>query len=192
MMGDGRPILTRKKIIVVVVVFLLLFGAGSFALLYKGAGQNADSQEPQLEFAAEGSKIAGIQKLITSGGLSWEQYKKVYRALNEELPKLEPESHYFVYVEESLDFSITGASSDSGAIEIPFAPERGEDPEAGSELDSELAGNIVADEDSLDADDDAMADTLLFTMQAESGTEYAVEVYTAGDLETAKVKIEKK
>ena len=184
MMDDSRPILTRKKIIVAVVVFLVLFGAGSFALLYKGAGQNADSQEPQLEFAAEGSKIAGIQKLMTSGGLSWTQYKKVYNALNEELPELEPESRYFNLVEDSVG---SFASENAGRVDIAIEPADYNTYTDPNEVIYEEDPSMITEREEMES-----VDTVSFTMQAESGTEYAVEVYTAGDLETAKVKIEKK
>lgn len=171
----------KKKLLITITVFLAVVGILYFAFFWEGAGQNIEAQEPMFNFAAPGSKIAGIQTLVTKGGLSKEQYQKVYKVLNEQLPALEPDAQYFVYVDDSLDSAKTKSNNPGDNVEIGPIPADGESGEV--EAFSTTAEPRVEME---------LVDTVLFTMLSESGKEYAVTVYTGGDISTAEVKIEQK
>lgn len=162
-MNDTQPIITKRKLLIALVVILILFGAGTFALLYKGPSQEIpDSTEPMLDFAAPGSKIAGIQVLVKNGGLSSEQYTSVYQELNKKLPEMEPDSNYFDYEEGSLSLSTTQK-----------VDEDGQDAEEEIWLE------------------DVVYDLLLFEMTSDAGTKYKVTVNRGENLDKAETKIEK-
>lgn len=183
-MDGTTPIITKKKALIALTVFLVLMGVGTFLLLYQGPSQDIpDDSEPMLNFAAPNSKIAEIQVLVKGGGLSWEQYKKVYVALNEKLPEMEPDARYFYFVEGSL-----GAVASNRANEVNVVIEPSDYTHADpNEVFYEEDRSMITEREEME-----IVDTILFTMRSEAGTEYDVEVYTAGDLETTKVKIEKK
>ena len=177
--GD-KPLLSKKKLLIIGAVGLVALGVGAFALLYQGPGQDVpDSQEPQLEFAAEGSKIAGIQVLVTNGGLSWAQYEKVYKVLNEQLPEMESAARFFVYVEDSLGSASRDGQSVYDNIEMNTAQGRADGIEA------------VEDATGTERVEMELVDTVVFTMRSESGAEYKVSVYTGGGTTKAEVTIEK-
>lgn len=182
--GD-KPRINKKLILIITAVVLLALGAGTFAMLYKGPGQDVpDSQEPMLDFAAPESKIAGIQVLISDAGLSRGQYALVHEKLNKELPELEPESRFFSYVEQSLHFSTSGKTA-SSVEEIAVA-----DSGKGGEQDTvELPDELKLAEDEIKVEEEESLDSVVFKMQAESGTEY--EVVVSLD-DSPKVTIEKK
>ena len=184
-MEEDRPLITKKLVLIVLSLFFLAFGLASFFLLYKGPGQNLDEEEIQLDFATEDSKIAGIQKLITDGGLSQQQYDIVYKKLNDTLPDLEPESRYFTLVEESL--AITSSGKDDNSIDWSSLPS--------SEVQDDTADEPIPEEESVRREvsdgDDAALDMLVFTMRSEFGNEYSVKVVTSADFNSAEVTIEK-
>lgn len=162
-MDSAQPILSKKKIFIVLAVFLVLLAVGTFALLYKGPSQEIpDSTEPMLNFAAPGSKIAGIQVLVKVGGLSNEQYTTVYQELNKKMPEMEPDSRYFDYEEGSLELSSSEPRDDDSY-----------DPDEGI------------------WEEDVVYNLLSFEMTSESGTRYTVTVDRGEDLNGAKTTIEK-
>lgn len=181
-MQNNQPILTKKKLILIGIGVFILLGVGAVVISRANVSQNMpeNQEELYLNFAAEGSKIAGIQALVSNGGLSKTQYNKVYKVLNEKLPEAEPDSRYFIFVEESLG-SKASATAESMYDNVDVSPE----PGAGDE--TEYTREIVSDREEME-----MVDTIVFTMRSESGAEYAVEVYTAGGLTRADVSIEKK
>ena len=63
-MDGEKPRLSLKTILIAIGGFFLIVIAATLVLTYEGPGQDVEGQEPQLEFAAEGSKIAGIQVLV--------------------------------------------------------------------------------------------------------------------------------
>ncbi len=179
-MDGDRPKLSLKKLLIIVGGFFLVVIAATLILTYEGPGQDVEGQEPQFEFAAEGSKIAGIQILVENGWLSWQQYKKVFSELNARLPEMESSSRYFVFVDESLAAG-SNAQRDFDDVVVNYTP--GGD---GEEVEYEQLYTSEAREEM------ETPDTVTFTMRSESNAEYAVEVYTGGDLTTAEVKIERK
>ena len=191
-MDNMQPIITKKKIYIILailVAFLLLLGVGLSALIDKGPGQEVvDESDQLLDYAASGSKIADIQALVTDGGLTNEQYTLAYRELTTKLPKLEPDSSYFAFVEGSLNFTTTATDTAWDAIEVPLAPERGGDegPDVGADSPASSVSGVDASEEV-----NNVIDTLEFIMRSESGAEYKVSIYTGGDLTAAKITIEK-
>ena len=189
-MEGAEPILSKKKLILIgIAILVLALGAGVVLLLTAQPSQEiSDSGEPQLNFAAPGSNVAGIQVLVTDGGLTNEQYTLVYRELTTKLPKLEPDSSYFAFVEGSLNFTTTNTDTAWDAIEVPLAPERGGDegPDVGADSPASSASGVDASEEV-----NNVIDTLEFIMRSESGAEYKVSIYTGGDLTAAKITIEK-
>ena len=180
-LDDSKPRISKKLVLLITAVVLVLLGAGTFALLYKGPGQDVpDSQEPMMDFAGSGSKLAEIQILVTQGGLTWQQYEKVYAALNQRLPELEPASRYFVYVEGSLTATNSGRSETSydnlPAINVPDG-----DSDTVIEDEQEPSERVEME----------LEDTVVFTMRSESGAEYKVSVYIGSSVTTADVTIEK-
>ncbi len=176
-MDGDRPKLSLKKLLIIVGGFFLVVIVATLILTYEGPGQDVDGQEPQFEFAAEGSKIAEIQILVRDGWLSWQQYEKVFQELNAQLPGMEPSARYFVYVDESLVASST-TSTNFDDVVVNYTP--GGD---GEEVEYEQLYTSDAREEM------ETPDTVSFTMRSESGAEYDVEIYTGGDLTTARVKI---
>ncbi len=192
-MDYDQPILSKKKIIIIVAVFFALFGAGCVAyFLSQGPGQDIpDTQEPQFDFAKEGSKIAGIQILMENGGMVQGQFDKVVTSLDEQLSELEPNATYFNYVEESLSITSSGKTS-LPEVEIDDSTVTGNAEYEDDIPDEEYVR--VADEE-LEEDgleNESVFDTVGFVMVSSLGTEYLVSVYTAGNLSTANVTVEKK
>jgi len=179
-MDGEKPRLSLKTILIAIGGFFLIVIAATLVLTYEGPGQDVEGQEPQLEFAAEGSKIAGIQVLVQNGWLSWQQYEIVYKKLNSELPEAEPSSHYFLYVEDSLKEATAATQKSYDDVVVNYVPENEAEAEYEQLYTSYARGEMEA------------ADTLVFTMRSESNAEYDVEVYTGGSLTTANVKIAKK
>ena len=183
MMDNNQPILTRKKLLFIGGAFLVVLMSIAFVIIYRnGPSQDMPDyqEELQFNFVSEGSKIAGIQVLVTNGGLSNGQYKKVCKALGEKLPELEPDSRYFLYVEESLG-SEASSKAESMYNNVDVSPVEGGDE------GQEYTREIVSERNEME-----MVDTVVFTMVSESGAEYNVEVYTAGGLTKADVTVEKK
>lgn len=180
-MEEGAtPILDKKKLVLIGIVFLVLtLGAGAVLLLTAQPSQDIpDSTEPQLEFAADGSKVAGIQVLVRNGGLSWEQYTAVYVELDKKLPALEPSARYFIYEEESL-VAVASGREDYDAVEIEVVTDA---------VEEEVAEQATSSSQRQEME---VVDTVEFIMRSESGARYKVSVYTAGGTTKAEVKIEK-
>ena len=184
--GD-KPRINKKLILIITAVVLLALGAGTFALLYKGPGQDVpDSQEPMLDFVAPESKIAGIQVLITDAGLSREQYIAVHDKLNKELPTLEPESRFFIYAEQSLHFESAGKPTSPSEEIVASVSDKG-----GEQDTVELPDELKLADDEIKVEEEELLDSIVFTMRSESGAEYKVSVYTGGSVSTVDVTIEK-
>lgn len=172
-MDTDKPILSKKKVLVGTAVLLVLMGAAAVFLLYKGPSQNIpDDQEPQLDFVAEGSKLAGVQVLVQDGGLSRAQYEAVCEQLGEKLAGLEPSAQYFVYVEDSLRRS---------SVE--------EDEPHGEELED---GTVVYEYVDRDEPEEAASDALTVELRSDSGAEYMAEIYIEDFLASARVEVTKK
>lgn len=183
-MDDGlRPRITKKAIIIALVLFIAVFGAILFFVSYEGPSQDIpDSNEPMLDFVVPGSKIAGIQVLVKDGGLSRSQYEKVYSVLNRQLPEMEPDSRFFDYSERSLTSKASDRADDISDLSSTDGSYGGEEEEIYVQDPAMVSDRVEME----------IVDTVVFTMISESNAEYYVEVYTAGDLTTAEVKIERK
>ncbi len=192
-MDYNQPIISKKKIIIVIVSFFVLFGIG--CLIYfvaQGPSQDIpDTQEPQFDFVNEGSKVAGIQILLEKGGVVQGQYDKVVEDLDKTLPELEPDALFFNYIDGSLSFASSG-NTDSAELEIDESTVTGN---AEFEVDIPEEEYVrISDEDLEEEGLERVEsiDTVNFAMISSSGAEYSVSVYTAGDLTTAKVTVERK
>lgn len=195
-MNNSGVVLTKKKILLLAgMVVLVIAGVVIWVMVRRGPSQNMpESSEPQLDFVAEGSKIAGIQVLVTDAGLSREQYVAVYKKLNKELVAQEPDASYFRLVEGSLSLVVSGKSTGSSGVPLVEGLSTEDNTETEPEPDF-LREDKDEDKDEESAgafEEDLAHDTVVFVMRSESGAEYTVEVYTAGGVDRADTTITRK
>lgn len=108
--ASGKPL--RKYLIIGGSIFaVLVIGLSVFFLATRDPGQNVDDEEAVVEYAGESSRLTDGIRILIDYGLTYDQYKQVYDAINKKLDRVDPDSKYFDYVAGSLAFSEGSATN---------------------------------------------------------------------------------
>ena len=164
---DQKVVNVRRWVLIGGAVFAIAVIAAGVSLIYKGPAQSAENELPQLEFAGDNSKIAGIQPLV-SHGLSFDEYSYVHRRLKAIMSELEPEAEWFNAIGSS--FELVYEDLENGKFLINDTSVSGEAEETEIDESEEIVDEFE------EAREDVFIDAIQFELVSSAGNKYKVEI----------------